>query len=101
MSEARQALEQRWLELTRTLLPGIARERGWPVNLDHCFQRILLDHACGSCWYEAIAGRPAYRKASDEQLAAAVDAGEQVLSGTLDLKRLNRESLRHRGKRGR
>lgn len=29
--------EAEWLRLTREVLPALARERGWPVRLDHCF----------------------------------------------------------------
>ena len=42
----RAALESRWLRLTRVDLPAQADARGWPVSLDHCFQRILLDAPC-------------------------------------------------------
>lgn len=69
------------------------------MHLDHCFQRILLDHACGGVWYERVPGRPAYRCASDGVLADAVALGEAVLEGRADLVALNRQSLAWRGKR--
>ncbi|MBB3691516.1 GCN5-related N-acetyltransferase [Sphingomonas sp. BK580] len=90
--------ERRWLALTREVMPGLARARDWPVRADHCFQRILLDHACGGRWYDAIAGRPAYRHATDEQLDAAVALGEAVIAGQADLAALNGQSLAWRGK---
>ena len=90
--------ERRWLALTREVMPALARERGWPVRADHCFQRILLDHACGGQWYDAIAARPAYRHATDAQLDAAVALGEAVVAGEADLAALNRQSLMWRGK---
>ena len=89
----RDALEARWLELTRTLLPGLAEERGWPVNQDHCFQRILLDNACGGVWYDFVQRRPAYRHAAPEVLARALMLGEACLAGAEDLGALNRRSL--------
>lgn len=92
-SSLRAELEARWLELTRETLPAMSAERGWPVSADHCFQRILLDHACGGCWYDAISGRPAYRAASDELLERAVALGDQVAAGEADLHALNRQSL--------
>ena len=92
------ALELRWLQLTRRLLPDEAAAREWPVRLDHCFQRILLDNACGCCWYDVIAGRPAYRRAADEVLARAVGYGEAVLCGVADLHQLNARSLAWRDK---
>lgn len=81
-------------------MPAAAASRGWPVRLDHCFQRILLDHATGGVWYDAIPERPAYRHAPDAVLARAVATGEAALAGRADLHGLNRDSLRHRGKPG-
>ena len=89
----RAVLEGRWLRLTREVLPGLALGRGWPVSADHCFQRILLDHAVGGRWYDQVAGRPAYRHLSEAALARAVEAAEAVAAGRADLHRLNRQSL--------
>lgn len=89
----RDALEAHWLELTRSVLPGFAQQREWPVNQDHCFQRILLDNACGGVWYDFVEGRPAYRHAAPEVLARAVKLGEACISGSEDLEALNRRSL--------
>lgn len=91
--------ERHWLALTRETLPALAAARDWPVHADHCFQRILLDHACGGRWYDHIAGRPAYAHAADAILDAAIALGEQVAAGTADLTTLNARSLRWRGKR--
>lgn len=95
---ARAALEARWLRLTREALPGLARGRGWPVVADHCFQRILLDHAVGGRWYDHVAGRPAYRHIAEDALARAVALGEAAAAGEADLAPLNRQSLIWRGK---
>lgn len=92
------ALQARWLHLTRMTLPALARTRDWPVRNDHCFQRILLDHAVGGCWYDHIPERPAYRHLDAERLAAAVALGEAVVAGRADLHALNAQSLRWRGK---
>ncbi|WP_294326878.1 GCN5-related N-acetyltransferase [uncultured Sphingomonas sp.] len=94
----REVLEARWLDLTRRELPAVARERGWPVVADHCFQRILLDNAFGGQWYDHVAGRPAYAHADPAALAQAVALGEQALAGDADLAELNRRSLEWRGK---
>lgn len=95
----RAALEDRWKQLTNRDLPKAAGP-DWPVHLNHCFQRILLDHATGGVWYDAIEKRPAYAHASDAVLVRAVDLGEAVLAGRADLHALNRQSLRWRGKGG-
>ena len=88
----RAALEARWLDLTKRALPAAAGDR-WPVRLDHCFQRILLDDATGGVWYDAIAGRPAYSHAPRDVLERAVATGEAVLAGRADLGALNDRSL--------
>ena len=98
MPPRRTELEQRWLHLTREALPAIAEARGWPIRNDHCFQRVLLDAACGGCWYDHVTGRPAYRAASDDVLTRAVTLADQVLSGAADLLALNRQSLVWRGR---
>ncbi|MGB3711937.1 MAG: GCN5-related N-acetyltransferase, partial [Erythrobacter sp.] len=64
MTKARKMLEAKWFELTRSMMPAIAKERDWPVRFDHCFQRILLDNACGGPWRDHIEA-PAYANASD------------------------------------
>jgi hypothetical protein len=94
----RAELERRWLELTRTELPALADERGWPLRFDHCFQRVLLDAACEGCWYDRIEGRPAYRHAPDALLARAIELADQLLAGSADLSALNRQSLTWRGR---
>lgn len=94
----RDAVQARWLDLTRQILPALAGPRAWPVRADHCFQRILLDNAYGGVWYDHVTGRPAYAHADPKALARAVALGEAVLAGTVDLAELNRRSLGWRGK---
>lgn len=95
--DARADLEARWLDLTNRVLPAAVRP-DWPVHLNHCFQRILLDAATGGVWYDAIRKRPAYAHAPAEVLSRAIAKGEAVLSGEADLGALNRQSLEWRGK---
>ena len=97
----RAALEARWLTLTRRTLPALATARHWPVSADHCFQRILLDHAVAGCWYDHVAQRPAYRHIAADALARAIALGEAVAAGQADLPALNLQSLRWRGKSAR
>jgi len=93
VTEGREALERRWLHLTREALPSAAAARGWRVTEGHCFQRILLDVVCGGVWYDHVQGRPAYRHLDAERLGAAVALGEAVVSGDADLTGLNARSL--------
>ncbi len=93
-----EALRRRWLQLIRQDLPEAARSRpDWPVRLDHCFARIILDNICGRPWREVLAP-PAYKALSVEQLRAGIALGEAILAGETDLNALNRASLRMRGK---
>jgi hypothetical protein len=96
--EKRATLEQQWLDLTRLALPEAAVSRGWPIHKDHCFQRVLLDNACGGHWAATILRTPAYRHAPGSILLAAINLGLAVLGGTADLHLLNERSLQWRGK---
>lgn len=95
--DARAALEARWLAITRVTLPALAPSRDWPIALDHCFQRVLLDNACAGRWTDTIA-RPAYRNAAPEVLERAIALGDAVAVGQSDLRALNERSLAWRGK---
>lgn len=91
-------LRRRWRDLVERRLPQAAQGRpGWPVSLDHCFARILLDNACGRPWRE-VARPPAWANMPAGRLADAVALGEAVLDGRADLAALNRRSLGLRGK---
>lgn len=94
----RVSLERRWLELVRVDLPAVAAARRWPVRLDHCFARILLDAVCGEPWRLQVRP-PAYRNLPVPLLARAIALGEAALTDAVDLHRLNAESLvmRRRG----
>jgi hypothetical protein len=97
-AEDEAALRARWRELVEVRLPRAAtREAGWPVTLDHCFARILLDNALGRPWREVVPA-PAWRRMPAPDLARAVALGEEVLAGRADLRALNLQSLALRGK---
>ena len=96
--EEEAALRRRWRTLVDERLPAAARERPhWPVRLNHCFARILLDDACDAPWRERLRP-PAWREAPPALLARAIATGEAVLADEADLAALNRRSLRLRGK---
>ena len=99
---ARPTLLARYRVLVLHQLPAMAREAGWVVTADHCFGRIVLDHAVGGCWYDVLDRRrsPAFEQLSDEQLERAVTLAEQVATqGDPLLRRLDEQSLAWRGKR--
>lgn len=92
--------QQHWRDLVGRRLPAAARDprRDWPIRLDHCFARVLLDNACGRPWREVIVP-PAWRHADEATLARAIALGEAVLDGAADLHALNQRSLALRGRR--
>ena len=100
--DGRDGLLARYRELVLHELPRRGRAEGWVVTLDHCFGRIVLDHAVGGCWYDQLDRRrsPAFAQLDDEQLVAAVQLAERIVAeGDPLLRRLDDQSLRWRGKR--
>ena len=93
----RDALLDRWNDLTRRVLPGMAAAEGWPIRLDHCFMRVCLDTAFGRPWHEVVR-RPAVRHMTEAELARAVAVAERIAAAPSLLPALNAESLRLRGK---
>ena len=96
MTEA--ARRAHWRDLVERRLPQAAGP-GWPVRLDHCFARILLDNACGGPWRDHVRP-PAHATMPLDRLEVAIALGEAVLAGHADLALLNRCSLAWRGKKG-
>jgi hypothetical protein len=74
----RAPLLARYRELVLDELPRRARAERWVVTADHCFGRIVLDHAVGGRWYDVLDRRrsPAFAQ----------------------LRELDAQSLRWRGK---
>ncbi len=99
LDDAREEAVQRYLHLTKEVMPTLAREaaRHWPVVNDHCFQRIVLDAISGEVWYDHIS-RPAYRNMTTDQAERAVKLCEDIIAGDVDIVALNRQSLSFRGK---
>ena len=88
----RSALLARWFDLTRRVLPGMAAVQRWPIRADHCFMRVCLDCALDQAWPRMLRA-PAYRHASDAQLARAVDVAESIVARPQSLPALNLRSL--------
>ena len=94
-------LASRYMLLTKETMPALAKSshQHWPVRHDHCFQRIVLDAICGGVWYDHLA-RPAYKNLNYDQAKRAVALCEAIMSGDVDLDKLNHQSLIWRGKGG-
>lgn len=98
-------LRDKWNHLYRTRLPSLAKAKDptqpkWPVQLDHCFARIILDNAVGKDrpWAQVVKS-PAYKHMSQQQLEDAIELGEKLATGEEDLAALDEKSLALRGKK--
>ena len=87
-------------DFTTKVMPQMARkpEIQWPVQNDHCFQRIILDAVCNGIWYDYLE-RPAYKNLTQDQAFRAVQLCEEIVAGRANLHALNRQSLIWRGKK--
>jgi proline racemase len=97
----RERLLARYRELVLDELPRRARAGRWVVTADHCFGRIVLDHAVGGRWYDVLDRRrsPAFTQLDDAQLADAVATAERMLAeGDPLVRELDAQSLAWRGK---
>ena len=97
-------LQHRWRNLYQNILPALAASQDsvqelWPVHLDHCFARIVLDRTVGidRPWTEVVR-RPAIEHMTSVQLEAVVQLAEEIATGQADLVALNERSLHLRGK---
>lgn len=98
----RDTLLRRYRELVLDELPRRARAGNWVVVHDHCFGRIVLDHAVGGCWYDVLdrrSNRSAFAQLDDERLATAVALAERIAAeGDPLLRELDARSLAWRGR---
>lgn len=97
-------LRDKWLDLYKNVLPGLAREHSpvqkkWPVRNDHCFARIILDCQVGKTvpWTKVLKS-PAYKNLDCDGLRGIISLGEAIASGEENLDELNQRSLSLRGK---
>lgn len=97
-------LRTQWTNLYANQLPSLAASRSpvqphWPVHLDHCFARIILDNAVGiDVPWTAKVKAPAVKNMSGEELRHCIKLGVGIAEGKEDLVELDRRSLEVRGK---
>ncbi|KAF6240359.1 hypothetical protein HO173_001970 [Letharia columbiana] len=103
-------LTSRWTTLYTRTLPTLAQssQPTWPVHLDHCFARIILDAVIGNSTssrpdetptpWTAKLKSPAVKNMSPQQLEACIELGEAIAEGRIDLVELDQRSLTVRGK---
>jgi len=100
------SLRAQWTTLYTLTLPSLARAKHptqphWPVHLDHCFARIILDTVVGidTPWTSKL-NSPAVKNMDALQLRKCVALGEAIAGGKVDLVALDERSLVVRGKKG-
>ncbi|WP_036487116.1 hypothetical protein [Myxosarcina sp. GI1] len=94
-------LRTKYLRLVNEELPAQAKQREFPVSLNHCFARIILDNLFNCCWYEVIDRKQgaAYKQLSSEQLEKAIEIAEDIIDKPDSyVRQLNQNSLRWRNK---
>lgn len=94
-------LQDRYLKLVNDELPLQAQSREFPVRLNHCFARIILDNLFERCWYEVIDRKQgaAYKQLTAEQLQQAIALSEAMIANPdTYIQKLNRNSLTWRKK---
>lgn len=124
-----EGLRRRWTELYSQRLPALAKKRDpaqtvWPVQLDHCFARIILDNVVAAAestqahtpseknieklvkknevtvQWDTVIAKPAVKNMTAAAFRAAIRLAEDIAAGRADLADLNRRSLDARGKKG-
>ena len=98
------ALRLEYLRLTRDALPAAAESaedlgEHWPIRLDHCFMRVVLDTLFGQPWHVVLDRRsgPAFRQLDEKQIRSAIKIAERMLQlGKSEVGMLNAESLKFR-----
>lgn len=92
-------LRERYKRKVNRELPEKAQSSDdWPIHLDHCFGRVVLDNLFRDEWYRHVDGRPAYENLSGEQLGDAIAIADRMLQeGRPVVEELNENSLRWRG----
>ncbi|KAL9114639.1 MAG: hypothetical protein Q9227_001317 [Pyrenula ochraceoflavens] len=101
---SRNDLEGIWKTLYTKTLPSKAKSRDsaqlrWPVALDHCFARIILDNVIGrgkEPWTKQLKA-PAVKNMTESQLQACIELALQIECGDVDLVDLDQKSLLSRG----
>ena len=116
------ALEDKYKTLVCETLPSLAQAKAstqavWPVQLDHCFARIILDAVVGRGEYfctststmmsskgdtpspwPAKLKSPAIRNMDGSQLAQCIALAEALADGKVDLCEMDEQSLWFRGR---
>ncbi|KAL9617280.1 MAG: hypothetical protein Q9160_007907 [Pyrenula sp. 1 TL-2023] len=99
-----ETLQAKWKQLYSKILPAKAKARDsaqkrWPVTLDHCFARNILDKVVGegqAPWTKRLKN-PAIKHMTESQLQSCIELAEEIEHGKANLEELDKESLKVRG----
>ncbi|KAI4197108.1 MAG: hypothetical protein LQ346_003086, partial [Caloplaca aetnensis] len=105
MTQSRtEALRNEWKRIYGNILPSLALSKSpvqnsWPVHVDHCFGRIILDNVIGNDgpWMNKLKA-PAVRHMTSGQLEECIALGNAIVEGRENLVDLDAKSLQLRGK---
>lgn len=99
-----EALRNDWKALYGEILPSLAVSKSpvqdsWPVHVDHCFGRIILDNVIGkdTPWMKKVKS-PAIKNMNFAQLEKCIALGNAIAEGRENLAELDAKSLQLRGK---
>ncbi|KAL8922080.1 MAG: hypothetical protein Q9208_005390 [Pyrenodesmia sp. 3 TL-2023] len=99
-----EALKDEWKRMYGETLPSLALSKSpvqeyWPVHVDHCFGRIILDNVIGKDgpWMNKLKA-PAVKNMTPEQLENCIALGSAIAEGRESLVDLNARSLQLREK---
>ncbi|ERG98455.1 MAG: hypothetical protein J07HQX50_02495 [Haloquadratum sp. J07HQX50] len=92
-------LRETYVKKVNQELPNKAQSSdGWPIHLNHCFGRVILDNMFQDEWYDYVDGRPAYENLSEQELREAIHIADRMLDrGKPVVEELNENSLQWRG----
>ncbi|KAI4103545.1 MAG: hypothetical protein L6R37_003762 [Teloschistes peruensis] len=98
-------LQCEWRKLYSETLPSLAIAKSpaqttWPVHIDHCFARIILDNVIGDGgpWTNKLKS-PAIHNMTLAQLRRCITLGKAIEGGIEDLAELDTKSLQARAKK--
>ncbi|KAL8631519.1 hypothetical protein Q9189_002737 [Teloschistes chrysophthalmus] len=98
-------LQCEWRKLYSETLPSLAIAKSpaqttWPVHIDHCFARIILDNVMGDGgpWTNKLKS-PAIHNMTSAQLRTCIALGNAIGCGKEDLAELDAKSLQARAKK--
>lgn len=91
-------LRNEYLHYINVLLPSISsNNKQYPVHLNHCWARIILDNICDDKWSNVLT-KPAYKNLNKHMLERAISIAKSLVNSSDLAIYLNNRSLKFRNK---